>query len=81
MTIPKIGFGYNRSITFSSKVAIDYFSKWIEIEPFARIQENYVYKFIWLNIICRFSLPHEFVIDNGRQYTGQVVVSFYEEMG
>ncbi|KAL0303216.1 UNVERIFIED_CONTAM: hypothetical protein Sradi_6189700 [Sesamum radiatum] len=33
-------------------VAIDYFTKWVEAEPFARTTEGEVIKFIWKNIIC-----------------------------
>ncbi|XP_042441279.1 uncharacterized protein LOC122026610 [Zingiber officinale] len=38
-------------------VAVDYFSKWVEVELFAKITEQMVKKFIWLNIICRFDIP------------------------
>ncbi|KAL0462667.1 UNVERIFIED_CONTAM: hypothetical protein Slati_0154300 [Sesamum latifolium] len=38
-------------------VAIDYFTKWVEVEPLARIMEGEVMKFIWKNIICHFGLP------------------------
>ncbi|GJU75981.1 reverse transcriptase domain-containing protein [Tanacetum coccineum] len=46
-------------------VAIDYFTKWIEAKPLARITEKEVKKFIWDNIICRFGLPRIIVTDNG----------------
>ncbi|KAL0411546.1 UNVERIFIED_CONTAM: hypothetical protein Slati_3744300 [Sesamum latifolium] len=35
-------------------VAIDYFTKWVEAEPLARITEGEVMKFIWKNIVCCF---------------------------
>lgn len=38
-------------------------------------------KFILHNTICRYGLPGELVIENGRQFTSQRLVSFYEEMG
>ncbi|KAL0440227.1 UNVERIFIED_CONTAM: hypothetical protein Slati_2505700 [Sesamum latifolium] len=49
-------------------VAIDYFTKWVEAEPLARITEGEVMKFIWKNIVCRFGVPREIVSDNGRQF-------------
>ncbi|KAL0360586.1 UNVERIFIED_CONTAM: hypothetical protein Sradi_3743100 [Sesamum radiatum] len=52
-------------------VAIDYFTKWVEAEPLARITEGEVMKFIWKNIICRFVLSRELISDNGRQFQGQ----------
>ncbi|GJV08823.1 reverse transcriptase domain-containing protein [Tanacetum coccineum] len=47
-------------------VAIDYFTKWIEAKPVATITGNQVKKFVWDNIVCRFSLPGEIVSDNGK---------------
>ncbi|KAL0405626.1 UNVERIFIED_CONTAM: hypothetical protein Slati_3876500 [Sesamum latifolium] len=44
-------------------VSIDYFTKWVEAEPLARITEGKVMKFIWKNIICRFGLPRELISD------------------
>ncbi|KAL0449406.1 UNVERIFIED_CONTAM: hypothetical protein Slati_1497000 [Sesamum latifolium] len=49
-------------------VAIDYFTKWVEAEPLARITEAKVMKFIWKNIICHFGLPQELISDNDRQF-------------
>ncbi|KAL0420631.1 UNVERIFIED_CONTAM: Ribonuclease HI [Sesamum latifolium] len=37
-------------------VAIDYFTKWVEVEPLSRITEIEVMKFLWRNLICRFGL-------------------------
>ncbi|GJW61764.1 reverse transcriptase domain-containing protein [Tanacetum coccineum] len=47
-------------------VAIDYFTKWIEVKPVATITGNQVKKFVWDNIVCRFGLPGEIVSDNGK---------------
>ncbi|KAL0451409.1 UNVERIFIED_CONTAM: hypothetical protein Slati_1119000 [Sesamum latifolium] len=51
-------------------VAINYFMKWVEVEPLARITEEDV-MFIWKNIKCRFGLHREIISDNGRQFQGQ----------
>ncbi|XP_075478914.1 uncharacterized protein LOC142519769 [Primulina tabacum] len=34
-------------------VAVDYFSKWVEAEPLAKITEQEVLKFLWKNVLCR----------------------------
>ncbi|KAL0401373.1 UNVERIFIED_CONTAM: hypothetical protein Slati_4167200 [Sesamum latifolium] len=52
-------------------VAIDYFTKWVEAEPLARITEGEVMKFIWKNIVCRFGIPREIISDNGHQFKGR----------
>ncbi|KAL0284035.1 UNVERIFIED_CONTAM: hypothetical protein Sradi_7210900 [Sesamum radiatum] len=52
-------------------VAIDYFTKWLEVEPLARIIEGEVMKSIWKNIVCRFGIPREIISDNGRQFKAE----------
>ena len=47
-------------------VAVDYFTKWIEVEPLAKITEAKVKDFVWKSIICRFGLPRVIVTDNDR---------------
>ena len=39
-------------------IAIDYFTKWMEVEPLAIINEKRTTDFIWKNIICQYSVPH-----------------------
>nr|GEU84462.1 reverse transcriptase domain-containing protein [Tanacetum cinerariifolium] len=48
-------------------IAIDYFTKWIEAKPVATITSNQIKKFMWDNIVCRFGLPGEIILDNGKQ--------------
>ncbi|RDY03008.1 hypothetical protein CR513_13458, partial [Mucuna pruriens] len=38
-------------------VVVDYFTKWIEVEPVATISAERVRHFYWRKIICRFGLP------------------------
>ncbi|KAL0421739.1 UNVERIFIED_CONTAM: putative protein K02A2.6 [Sesamum latifolium] len=54
-------------------VAVDYFTKWIEAEPLARITEGEVMKFILKNIICRFGILREIISDNGHQFQGRKI--------
>nr|GEV12308.1 reverse transcriptase domain-containing protein [Tanacetum cinerariifolium] len=48
-------------------VAIDYFNKWMEAKPLAKITGKEVKKFVWENIVCRFGLPRVIVNDNETQ--------------
>ncbi|KAL0431963.1 UNVERIFIED_CONTAM: Transposon Ty3-G Gag-Pol polyprotein [Sesamum radiatum] len=59
-------------------VAIDYFTKWVEAEPLARITEGEVMKFIWKNIVCRFGVPKEIISDNGRQFQGRKIQEWHQ---
>ncbi|GKA16067.1 reverse transcriptase domain-containing protein [Tanacetum coccineum] len=49
-------------------VAIDYFTKWIEVKPVAAITGAQIKKFVWDNIVCRFGLPGEIISDNGKRF-------------
>ncbi|GJT18224.1 reverse transcriptase domain-containing protein [Tanacetum coccineum] len=49
-------------------VAMDYFTKWIDVKPVATITGSQVKKFVWENIVCRFGLPGEIISDNGKQF-------------
>ncbi|XP_072076500.1 uncharacterized protein [Arachis hypogaea] len=59
-------------------VCIDYFSKWIEAQPLARITVEKVQSFLWKNIICRYGIPGELITDNGRQFTDSKLASFLQ---
>ncbi|XP_057766647.1 uncharacterized protein LOC130987060 [Salvia miltiorrhiza] len=61
-------------------VAVDYFSKWVEAEAVAKIDEVTVERFIWRNICCRFGVPRIIVSDNGTQFTGQRIADFCDRM-
>ena len=44
-------------------VAIDYFTKLVEVEPVTMITEVKVTSFVWKNIICKFEVPHVIILD------------------
>ncbi|RDX80123.1 hypothetical protein CR513_39377, partial [Mucuna pruriens] len=50
-------------------VVVDYFTKWVEIEPVATILAERVRRFYWRKIICHFGLPIVIVSNNGTQFT------------
>jgi hypothetical protein len=49
-------------------VAVDYFTKWMEVEPLVNITAKTVQRFLWKNVVCRYGIPHAFVTDNGKQF-------------
>ncbi|XP_075478840.1 uncharacterized protein LOC142519694 [Primulina tabacum] len=61
-------------------VAVDYFSKWVEAEPLAKITEHEVLKFLWKNIVYRFGVPRRLISENGRQFQGKEITSWCREM-
>ena len=62
-------------------VAIDYFTKWVEVEALATIIETKVQNFVWKNIVCRFGIPRTIISDNGRQFDSQAFRSFRSNLG
>jgi ribonuclease HI len=58
-------------------VAIDKFSKWIEVRPLTNIRSEQAVAF--LNIIHRFGVPNSIITDNGTQFTGKKFLDFCED--
>ena len=46
-------------------VGIDYFTKWVEAEPLAKIMQQNVKNFVYKNIVFRFGVPRVLISDNG----------------
>ncbi|XP_043710301.1 protein NYNRIN-like [Telopea speciosissima] len=53
-------------------VAINYFTKWVEVQSYAKLIVAKVAKFISNNIMCRYGVPHELISDQGSHFRGEV---------
>ena len=53
-------------------VAIDYFTKWVKIDSYARLTSFGVASFIISHIIYRYGVPHEFILDRGVHFRADV---------
>ena len=62
-------------------VGIEYFTKWIEVEPLAKITQQNVKNFVWKNIVCRFRVPKVLILDNGRQFDNALFRDLFEHFG
>jgi hypothetical protein len=62
-------------------VAVEYFSKWIEVKPLATITSVTVQKFFWQNIICHFGVPKAITVDNGTQFDAETFKDFCDRIG
>jgi hypothetical protein len=63
----------NLKFTF---VAVEYFTKWIEARAVSTITSKTAQKFFWQNIVCRFGVPSELTVDNGKQFDNQELQRF-----
>jgi hypothetical protein len=59
-------------------VAIDKFSKWIEVRPLNNIRSEEAVVFL-TNIIHRFGVLNSIITDNGTQFTGRKFLDFCED--
>ena len=62
-------------------IGIDYFTKWVEVEPLANIKDVDAKKFIWKNIVTRFGVPHTLISDNGLQFNSKAFRRYYDDLG
>ena len=62
-------------------VGVDYFTKWVEVEPLAIITEKSIRSFVWRNIICRYGIPKVLISDNGKQFDNSAFKDFCSELG
>ena len=53
-------------------VAIDYFTKWVEVASYARLTSSRVTSFIISHLICRYGVPHELISDRGVHFRADV---------
>ncbi|KAK3028927.1 hypothetical protein RJ639_039936 [Escallonia herrerae] len=57
-------------------VAIDYFTKWVEVEALATITEKKCEDFFWRAVICHFGIPRVLITDNGKQFDNTTFRAF-----
>ena len=62
-------------------VGIDYFTKWVETKPLAKITEKNTRNFIGKNIICCFGIPRVLFSNNGHQFDNTPFREFCEQLG
>jgi hypothetical protein len=59
-------------------VAIDKFSKWVEVHPITNLRVEQVVAF-FTNIIHRFGVPNSIITDNWSQFTGKKFLEFCDK--
>lgn len=62
-------------------VGNDYFTKWVEAEPFSNIRDIDVKRFIWRNIFTKFKIPYTLISDNGLQFYNKAFKKYCGELG
>lgn len=62
-------------------IAIDYFTKWVEVVPLTQINENVVIDFIQKNLITQFVFPSIIVFDNASYFSSLKLSEFALDKG
>jgi hypothetical protein len=62
-------------------VAVDYFTKWAEVEALVTVTTSNVINFLWRSVVCHFGIPYAFVTDNGAQFDGKPFRCWCAEIG
>lgn len=62
-------------------VAIDYFTKWVEVEALSRITEKKTTDFVCRNLVCQYGIPYSLIADNGRQFDNHNFREFCQNLG
>ena len=60
-------------------VLTDFFSKWVEADSYASIEDAQVESFVWRNIVCRHGVSYEIVTDDGSQFISTRFEAFCEK--
>jgi transposase InsO family protein len=59
-------------------VAIDKFSKWVEVRPITNLRAEQAVTF-FADIVYRFGVPNSIITDNGSQFTGRKFLEFCDK--
>jgi hypothetical protein len=62
-------------------MAVEYFTKWIEVKPLVTITATGLRRFFWQNIICHFRVPRKIIVDNIKQFDYHIFKDFCYQMG
>jgi len=60
-------------------VAIDYFTKWVDVASYANVTSKVIAKFIRKELICRYELPSRSITDNGKNLNNKVMRELCDE--
>jgi hypothetical protein len=62
-------------------VAVEYFTKWIEVKPLTNVSSASIRKFFWQSIIYRYGVPRHITVDNAKYFDNAMFKDFYQQIG
>jgi hypothetical protein len=61
-------------------VALDKFTKWLEVEPVRKVTAQSAMKFL-KGLVCHFGVPTRVITDNGTQFTSRAFMQYVQNLG
>ena len=61
-------------------VAINYFTKWVEVASLTSVTKNVVARFIKQNLICRHGVPDRIITNNGTNLNNTMITALCEQL-
>ena len=61
-------------------IAIDKFTKWLEVEAVRKVIAQSAVKF-FKGLVCRFGVPNRVITDNGMQFTSHTFMQYIQDLG
>jgi hypothetical protein len=61
-------------------IAVEYFTKWVEAKTVTNISSATIQKFFWQNIICRYGVPQQIIIDNAKYFNSAMFKDFCHQV-
>ena len=60
---------------------MNYFTKWVEVEPLANIRDMDAKRFVWKNIVTQFRIPYTLISNNGLQFDSKTFMTYCCDLG
>ena len=60
-------------------VAINYFTKWVKVESYAKVTKEVVTRFVRNNLVCQFGLLESIISDNARNLNNNMITKLYQQ--
>jgi hypothetical protein len=57
-------------------VAVEYFTKWVEVKPLTNISSTSIKKFFWQNNICYYGVPRHITVNNAKYFNNAMFKDF-----
>jgi IS30 family transposase len=62
-------------------VAVEYFTKWIEVKLVTNVSSATIQKIFYQNIICRYGVPQQITVDKTRYFDSGMFKDFCHKVG